>query len=129
MSDMTKTQQSFLRIYDLVKEIPAGQVASYGMLASLLPRVTARIAGFAMAAAPSGENIPWQRVINSAGKISDREGAARQRTLLEKEGVVFSKAGKVRWQDYRWQGPSEIWLEANGIDFISFLEAQAKWPK
>jgi len=126
---MIEVKLGFEKIYSLVKEIPAGQVASYGMLASLLPRVTARIVGFAMATAPSGENIPWQRVINSAGKISDREGAACQRTLLEKEGVVFSKAGKVRWQDYRWQGPSEIWLEANCIDFISFLEAQAKWPK
>jgi len=98
------------------------------MLASLLPGVTARIVGFAMAATPSGEEIPWHRVINSAGKISDREGASRQRKRLEAEGVVFSKSGKVSWADVRWHGPSEAWLDAHHIDFVDFLDIQAKWP-
>jgi methylated-DNA-protein-cysteine methyltransferase-like protein len=37
-------------------------------------------------------NVPWQRVINSQGKISDRRGAKRQRHLLEEEGIPFVKA-------------------------------------
>lgn len=125
---MTRTYKSFPAIYALVKEIPEGQVASYGMVASLVPGATARIVGYAMAATPSGEGIPWQRVINSAGKISDRDGAERQSERLKAEGIAFSKAGKVRWKDCRWQGPSETWLEANGVDFIDFLEIQAGWP-
>jgi methylated-DNA-protein-cysteine methyltransferase-like protein len=125
---MTRTYKSFPAIYSLVKEIPKGQVASYGMVASLVPGATARIVGFAMAGTPAGEGIPWQRVINSAGKISERDGAERHRAQLEAEGICFSKVGKVRWKDVRWQGPSEAWLEANGIDFMDFLEIQAGWP-
>jgi len=125
---MAKSYKSFDAIYALVREIPPGQVASYGMIASLVPGATARIAGYAMAGTPSGQGIPWQRVINSQGKISEREGAARQRKKLEDEGIVFTKSGKVKWADFRWQGPSEAWLEANNIEFIDFLEAQMKWP-
>lgn len=123
-----RTYKSFPAIYDLVKEIPKGQVASYGMVASLIPGATARIVGFAMAATPQGEGIPWQRVINAAGKVSDRDGAARQRKRLEEEGVSFSKAGKVKWADYGWQGPSENWLDTNKVDFMDYLDIQSKWP-
>ncbi|MBK6795054.1 MAG: MGMT family protein [Anaerolineales bacterium] len=41
------------------------------------------------------DDVPWQRVINSQGKISERPGAERQRPLLEAEGVVFDAKGKV----------------------------------
>lgn len=124
-----RTYASFPVIYSLVKEIPKGQVASYGMVASLLPGVTPRIVGFAMAATPAGEGIPWQRVINSAGKISDRDGAARQRERLEAEGIAFKTSGAVDWSTCRWQGPSEAWLDRNGIDFIDFLTIQAGWAR
>jgi len=125
---MVPTYKSFQAIYTLVKEIPSGQVASYGMVASLIPGATARIAGYAMAATPTGEGIPWQRVINSAGKISDREGAARQRKRLVEEGISFSKSGKVNWAECRWQGPSEAWLEIHKMDFMDVLEIQSRWP-
>ena len=125
---MARTYASFPAIYELVREIPKGQVASYSMVASLLPGVTPRIVGFAMAGTPRGEGIPWQRVINSAGQISEREGASRQRTRLEEEGVTFKKSGKVDWKLYRWQGPSEAWLERHGIEFMDFLTIQADWP-
>ncbi|WP_286829958.1 MULTISPECIES: MGMT family protein [Kordiimonas] len=125
---MTRTYASFPAVYDLVREIPKGQVASYGMVASLLPGVTPRIVGFAMAATPTGQGIPWQRVINSAGKISDRDGAMRQRKRLADEGITFKKNGAVDWAAHRWQGPSEAWLEAAGVDFMDFLTIQAGWP-
>jgi len=125
---MARSYKSFEAIYALVREIPRGQVASYGMVQSLISGATARIVGYAMAATPEGEGIPWQRVINSAGKISDREGAGRQREKLEAEGIVFSKSAKVDWACCRWQGPSEAWLTANKIDFLDFLEIQSRWP-
>jgi methylated-DNA-protein-cysteine methyltransferase-like protein len=125
---MTRTYASFPAIYALVKEIPEGQVASYGMVASLLPGVTPRIVGFAMAATPEGEGIPWQRVINSAGRISERDGATRQHDRLVEEGVTFLKSGKVDWAAHRWQGPGEAWLEVAGIDFMDFLTIQSGWP-
>lgn len=48
--------------------------------------------------------MPWQRVINAQGKISDRPGAQRQRHLLEAEGIVFVK-DKVDLKVYQWRGP------------------------
>ena len=125
---MARTYASFPAIYELVCEIPEGQVASYGMVASLLPGVTPRIVGFAMAATPADEGIPWQRVINSAGQISEREGASRQRRRLEEEGVTFKKSGKVDWKLHRWEGPSEAWLGKHNIEFMDFLTIQSGWP-
>ena len=52
------------------------------------------------------DDVPWQRVINSQGKISDRPGAEKQRQLLEEEGVVFVK-DKVDMKKYGWKGPNE----------------------
>jgi methylated-DNA-protein-cysteine methyltransferase-like protein len=126
---MTKSGERFSAIYALAKEIPPGKVASYGMLASLIPGVTARIAGYAMAGVSSGEDIPWHRVINSAGKISERDGAERQRKRLESEGVIFSSAGKIKWLDFGWEGPSQSWLDANGLDPIDFMTIRAGWPR
>lgn len=125
---MAANTKKFEAIYDLVREIPAGQVASYGMVQSLIPKATSRIVGYAMAATPAGQGIPWQRVINSAGKISERDGAQRQREKLEAEGIAFSKTNKVDWGQCRWQGPSEAWLTSNSIDFLDFLEIQSHWP-
>lgn len=125
---MSKNYKSFDAIFDLVREIPAGKVASYGMIASLIPGSTARIVGYAMAATPAGQNIPWQRVVNSTGKISEREGATRQQQRLSEEGIIFSKTGKIDWKIYGWQGPNEAWLDRQGIDFMDFLEIQSKWP-
>jgi len=125
---MARNYSCFPAIYELVREIPKGEVASYGMVASLISGATARIVGYAMAGTPEGKNIPWQRVINAAGKISDRDGATRHRKCLENDGIIFTKSGKVSWASYRWNGPSEKWLEANKIDFMDFLEIQREWP-
>jgi len=125
---MLQPHNKFQAVYELVCQIPAGQVASYGMIEKLLKGVTARMVGYAMAATPAGEGIPWQRVINSQGKISERDGAERQRAKLEAEGIVFSKSGKVNWANCRWQGPSEAWLDANKIEFMDYLEIQSRWP-
>ena len=55
-----------------------------------------------MAACP--DDVPWQRVINSQGKISPRPGGAeKQRILLEEEGVIFVK-DKVDLKKYGWKG-------------------------
>lgn len=125
---MARNFKCFPAVYALIKEIPKGQVASYGMIASLVPGATARIVGFATAGTPSGENIPWQRVVNSQGKISERDGAERQRKRLMDEGIVFSPTGKIAWAIYRWHGPSDAWLAEAGMDPIDFLTIQAGWP-
>jgi methylated-DNA-protein-cysteine methyltransferase related protein len=82
-------------IYALVSLIPRGHVATYGQLAQLVG-TTPRVIGFALAALPNGSEVPWQRVISSTGKVSQRhdgDGALLQRQLLQQEGVHFSGDG------------------------------------
>ena len=99
-------------VWDLVRRIPVGRVATYGQIAMLLPPPPGvdieayrafgpRWVGGAMANCP--DDVPWQRVINSQGKISERPGAERQRVLLEEEGVVFVK-DKVDLKKFGWKG-------------------------
>ena len=110
---------AYARIYLVVREIPAGRVATYGQIAAIIGNCSARMVGYAMAAVPPGSDVPWQRVINAQGKISPRgdgSGVMEQRNRLEAEGIVFSPEGKVELRQVRWLGPSFEWLIANGFD-------------
>src|SRR5215813_15158565 len=80
---------SWTPVYRFVKLIPRGRVITYGGLAKALSlRGGARSAGRAMAASPSGQGIPWHRVVGQGGKLVVREPyASLQRKLLESEGV------------------------------------------
>ncbi len=100
------------RIYNLVRQIPAGRVATYGQIAALIG-TGARQVGYALAALPNPD-VPWHRVINSQGKVSPRSGGAGeniQRALLEAEGIRFSPGGRVSL-------PAVIW-EPDFSQFIS----------
>lgn len=107
----------YQRIYLMVRQIPEGKVATYGQIASLVGECTARMVGYAMASLPNGSDVPWQRVINSQGKVSPRGdlggGAEYQQMRLEEEGVRFSPEGKVNWANVRWAGPPLDWLLEN----------------
>ncbi len=95
----------YQRIYNLVQQIPPGRVATYGQIARLVGRCTARMVGYAMAATPANRSIPWQRVINAQGKISthgDGFGTSMQRTLLEDEGVEFDSQGRIDLDTFGW---------------------------
>ncbi len=108
-------QAYYQQVWALVRQVPRGKVATYGQIALMLHppagvdfdtyrAFAPRWVGGAMAACP--DDVPWQRVINSQGKISERPGAERQRTLLEEEGVPFVK-DKVDMKKYGWKGPGE----------------------
>lgn len=93
-------------IHALVRMIPSGRVATYGQIAAILGRGTPRMVGYAMAAVPHGSGVPWHRVINSAGRTSlTGDGGEAQRALLEREGVLFGKDGRVDLRVYLWSGP------------------------
>ncbi len=99
------------RIYAAVRQIPRGRVATYGQIAKIVDRCTARMVGYAMAALRGRADVPWQRVINAKREISTRsggDGAARQRRLLEKEGVRFDSRGRVSFKKYRWKNQPQI---------------------
>ena len=115
MSDTSPpNQQAFYeQVWSLVRQAPRSKVVTYGQVAQLLPppaeidiqtyeALSPRWVGSAMAACP--DHVPWQRVINAQGKISDWPGAQRQRQLLEEEGIVFVK-DKVDLKVYQWRGP------------------------
>jgi methylated-DNA-protein-cysteine methyltransferase-like protein len=106
-------------VWEIVRQIPPGKVATYGQIGALVSppqgislqdyrAFGARWVGGAMAACPEG--IPWQRVINSQGKISLRKGGGPdvQRELLEAEGVVFDDRQRVDLARYGWSGPQGI---------------------
>ncbi|MEO8385530.1 MAG: MGMT family protein [Betaproteobacteria bacterium] len=102
-------------VWEVVKRIPRGRVATYGQIAALagMPR-HARQAGYALAATPASKKIPWHRVINAQGKISLRlrhwESGSDdlQRILLEAEGVLFDAAEKVDLKRFRWQPAAKV---------------------
>jgi methylated-DNA-protein-cysteine methyltransferase related protein len=100
--------QLWPRIYAVVARIPRGRVATYGQVAALagLPR-QARLAGYALHGLPDGSTLPWHRVINAAGRVSERSepgpSEGLQRHLLEEEGVVFDLSGRVDLRRYRWK--------------------------
>lgn len=96
------------RIYEVVKEIPAGRVATYGQIALRAgnPR-WARVVGYALHNNPLPGVIPCHRVVNRLGKPAETfafGGGSAQRTLLEGEGVVFCEDGRVDLERYGWQG-------------------------
>lgn len=93
-------------VYRLVKQIPRGRVLSYGAVARALKlRGGARSAGRAMAACPSGQAIPWHRVLGADGKLLIREPyASLQRKLLESEGVQATE-NRVNMKLHRWAIP------------------------
>ena len=94
-------------VYTIVRQIPSGMVASYGQIARIAGGgITARMVGYALAALPQGNDVPWQRVINSRGKISlPSFGRAMQEKLLLEEGVEFGPDGRVDFERYGWDGP------------------------
>ncbi len=97
----------YQRIYEIVCLIPRGQVATYGQIANMVGGCTARMVGYAMAATPEGRDIPWQRVVNSQGKVSLRshgDGDLLQRHLLEAEGVVFDARERIDLKKFGWTG-------------------------
>lgn len=95
------------RVYEVVRRIPPGRVATYGQVARLagLGR-NARQVGYALHAIPKYSNVPWHRVINARGEISlPRSSGAdvTQRLRLEREGVKFDGKGRVDLKVYGWK--------------------------
>ena len=94
----------FEKIYEVVKTIPEGRVATYGQVALLVgnPR-WARVVGYALHNNPSPDTIPCHRVVNREGKVAEAfvfGGGEAQRSLLEKEGIKFEADGRIDLKKY-----------------------------
>lgn len=97
-------KNSYQKIYEVVRQIPPGCVATYGQVAALAGnRRWARVVGYALHVNPDPEGIPCYRVVNREGRLSDAfafGGVNRQKVLLEADGieVVDNRVDLVRYQ-------------------------------
>ena len=97
----------FNRVYNVVREIPQGKVATYGQIAKILgvPRWS-QVVGYALHSNPDPNTIKCHRVVDRFGRVCQGfafGGAGEQRKLLEKEGVVFEIDGTIDLKKYQWQ--------------------------
>jgi methylated-DNA-protein-cysteine methyltransferase-like protein len=94
-------------IYAIVCRIPSGQVTNYGTVAALAgyPR-HARMVGYALHALSEESNgeVPWWRVVNAGGFISNTYQPQLQRELLVSEGVEFDAEGRIDRRRFWWDG-------------------------
>ncbi len=109
----------FNLVYQVVRRIPPGKVATYGQIARLMGIPSgARQVGWALADLPHGSDVPWQRVVNAQGRVSLRgrgEEPPLQQVLLEAEGVAFDSSGRIDLKVYGWSGLDfQQWLELQG---------------
>lgn len=104
---MAIPSETWQRIYAVVAQVPRGKVATYGQIARLadMPR-HARLVGYALHALAVGNRLPWHRIVNAKGQISERgdggAAAQAQRRRLEREGVVFSANNTISLSRYQW---------------------------
>jgi methylated-DNA-protein-cysteine methyltransferase-like protein len=118
MSTITITMHErrfFERIYQVVEQVPCGQVSTYGDIALIVGGdCDARIVGLAMGdLGPRAAKVPWQRIINRSGGISLQGSDQRERLVAE--GVEFDEKGKVPLDRFRWAGPTQEWAAKHGF--------------
>lgn len=116
------------RVYALVHACPAGRVTTYGWLGAAVghPR-GARMIGWFMNRTPKGSDIPAHRVINSKGELSGSWAfgqRGRMRTLLEREGIVFTEDGRVDLKRFGWNPARDL----SDADRVRLLEGAAETP-
>ena len=105
-SVLVDRQARLARIYETIRDIPQGCVASYGQIAEIagIPR-GARQVGWALKHLPRDQSVPWHRVITVSGRIAFEPGSAsfeKQKELLIAEDIAVI-AGRVDMRKYRWQ--------------------------
>ena len=100
-----ENRNTFQRIYEVVKMIPKGKVATYGQIAAMAgnPRWS-RVVGYALHCNPDNTCIPCYRVVTKDGRVSKAfafGGENEQIKLLEADGVEFVD-GHVDMKRFQW---------------------------
>ena len=100
---MAETQQQAQdRVWQLVHQIPTGRVATYGQIAHMAGMPShSRLVGRILSRLPQDTTLPWHRVINSQGRITN-PNKALQAQRLQNEGVTLIN-GRVSLRHYGWQ--------------------------
>jgi methylated-DNA-protein-cysteine methyltransferase-like protein len=104
----TRTEFS-KKVIQLIRSIPRGKVATYGQIAKLAGKPHgSRGVAWILHSSSRAHALPWQRVLNGKGRISfpeDSREYARQKTLLENEGVEFV-SGRIDLNKFLWKRPA-----------------------
>lgn len=99
------THSFFEQVYEVVRHIPKGKVATYGLVAKCVGTRDSRRIGHALHANTNTHAIPCHRVVFLDGRLASGYvfgGAHEQRKRLEQEGVVFLKNGRVNLTVSLW---------------------------
>jgi len=102
------------RVIQLIQNIPEGKVSTYGQIADLAGRPkAARRVSWLLNSSSDKYQLPWHRVINSQGKISERPGGGqqRQKKRLAEEGIKVSRQYEVDLKKYLWTPETINWEE------------------
>ena len=117
MRENGEKANSFERIYEVVRQIPRGSVATYGQVAALAGnRRWSRVVGFALHVNPDPDGIPCYRVVNRLGEVSSAfafGGGNRQIELLEADGIPCP-GGKVDLKKYQWRAAATGYIPGEG---------------
>lgn len=110
---MKKTESFFLNVYDVVRLIPKGRVASYGAIARYLGSgKSARMVGWAMNASHTQKpKVPAHRVVNRNGMLSGKAHFTdpdMMQKLLEKEGIEVKDDQVVNFKTFNWDPGVEL---------------------
>lgn len=105
---MNTEQNTFEKIYEAVRQIPKGTVATYGQIAAIAGNKRwARVVGYALHVNPDPEHIPCYRVVTKDGRVSEAfafGGENEQVRMLKDDGIEF-KDGHVIMEKYQWETP------------------------
>jgi methylated-DNA-protein-cysteine methyltransferase-like protein len=105
---MASSSSSFRLVYAVVSRVPLGRVATYGQIARLAGMPGhARLVGYALNALPEHSTVPWHRIVNAKGCISQRADSsgheALQKRILQSEGVRFTRQAVIALGTYQWR--------------------------
>jgi methylated-DNA-protein-cysteine methyltransferase-like protein len=96
----------FEKVYEIVRTIPPGKVATYGQIARLAGKPhAARMVGWAMSSSSPDRPVPWHRVVGIGGRIVISKAlpySQFQRQLLREEGVDFI-GDRIDMKRFRWE--------------------------
>lgn len=95
------------KVYEVVKQIPAGKVSTYGQIARLCgsPRAS-RAVGYALHCNPNQGEIPCYKIVNREGKLAKSfafGGIEVQKMLLENDGIIVDEEFCVDLKEFLWE--------------------------
>jgi methylated-DNA-protein-cysteine methyltransferase-like protein len=100
---VSKTAQFYRSVWEVVRRIPRGRVASYGAVARAagFPGLARQVV-WALRGAPHSAGLPWHRVVGAGGRILlPAEAGLDQQLRLQAEGVRFA-GSRVRMDQHNF---------------------------